>query len=231
MRAQKGVLYSYTKFGKDAITKAKALGICCCRLYENQAADLPESLIIGAHYCCHAQIVLGVSENFSEWGITKWSELFELVTTGANGETTILARIAEEFQQGETQEVAAMKERKPKDPFPQDWKTGLRIEDIANGKHPLEIAITGKWKFFVGKIEAILLDGSYSITNNEFIGTQTGPVIDMQGYTPGPSWEPLGERPAHAGESCAVVVRYRADRKEELVETIAKAIGANPIID
>lgn len=224
-RAHKGVLYSYSGFGDDAVTKAKELGICCCRLYENEPADLPKSLILGSQYCCHARLGLGVSPTFAAWGIAKWSELFEMTTKTATGEMKVLQAVVEEFHRGESSEMARLKEPGNKNPIPNDWKTGLRIEDIDGGKPPLEIAISGTWIFFAAKIEAILLNGSYSVTSNEYVGSQTSPVIDTQGYTPGPSWELLDTRPIHTGESCLIAVRYNTEAKQERTVAIGEAFG------
>lgn len=39
--AHMGLLYAHGGFTKPALIKAKALGISCCTLYENQPADMP----------------------------------------------------------------------------------------------------------------------------------------------------------------------------------------------
>ena len=47
--AQKGVIYSFSGFTKPAIDKAQAKGISCCRLYQDETTNLPESLLFDAY--------------------------------------------------------------------------------------------------------------------------------------------------------------------------------------
>ncbi|MBI2150580.1 MAG: restriction endonuclease [Acidobacteria bacterium] len=48
--AHKGIIYSYSGFGKNAVEKAQKIGICCCTLYKDQAPEIPEILKFHA-YC------------------------------------------------------------------------------------------------------------------------------------------------------------------------------------
>jgi Restriction endonuclease len=56
-QAQVGVLYSYSGFSKNAVSKGRAAGVSCCRLYADQPPDLPE-LISFASYFWRSRIEL-----------------------------------------------------------------------------------------------------------------------------------------------------------------------------
>jgi Restriction endonuclease len=224
--AQVGVIYSYSSFREGAVKKAAALGICCCRLYQDQPADLPQSLIIRSHYCCHPRIELSLSTNYSEWGISVWNDLFDTkMPDSDDNESTFLSAILAEFRRAELQEIAELKERVPRSAFPRDWRTAIRIDDPSGKLEPLFIIISGKWVFFAGKTEATLLNGSYSIANHEFLGTQTGPIIDTQGITPGPFWERLAEPPTDIGDSRLVAIRYGGHCEDGL----RNIVGPKPV--
>src|SRR5260221_6570923 len=67
--ANKGVLYSFTGFTNQAIAKATRTKISCCRLYDNQPADLPSLLLFPSLFICKPAFRLGLSSNFPECGI------------------------------------------------------------------------------------------------------------------------------------------------------------------
>ncbi len=50
------------------------------------------------------------------------------------------------------------------------------------------IRIQCTWKKYKGKIEASLVNGSYSVSNNSFFGSQSTPWIDTQSEHPGEHW-------------------------------------------
>ena len=79
--------------------------------------------------------------------------------------------------------------------FPEDWVTSFEIRAESSEAPPLRISLHGKWKVYKAKVEAHLLNGSYSFTENSFAGSQTSPSIDMQGSNPGPGWELIADRP------------------------------------
>ena len=96
-----GVLYSKSGFTKPAIKKAEANGIICCRLYENEPADLPSSIWI-RHYQCKSALQLELVSNPTDSKLETWGDLFIVPFQ----ETTVLDTIASVFSENEQKAVS-----------------------------------------------------------------------------------------------------------------------------
>jgi hypothetical protein len=60
--ASTGVIYNRTGFSKPALRKAQASGYPCCRIYQNEPADIPSSICFD-QFACHPQIRLAITKN------------------------------------------------------------------------------------------------------------------------------------------------------------------------
>jgi hypothetical protein len=215
--AHKGVIYSFSGFGAPAIEKAKVRGICCCRLYANQPADQPEVLSFGMLNCRpRFQLVLS-PKGAPGWGFRKWLDLFELQFV-SNGKTKrIVDALTEEFLKA--QKVAATITDEPRwmpGPF------GSRIELPGDAdRATLTISLNGSWAFYEAKCDAILLNGTYSLTSNQFVGATTTPIMDMNAAHPGPGWNLRSEPPQDIQDKLLVVF-YGANTQELLIDQLGE---------
>ena len=215
--AHKGVLYSYSGYNSHAIEKASKLGICCCRLYSSQPADLPQLLLFKS-YCCTPTIQISIVPTVPDpvWSITTFSDLFALEIMEPQGSKTVLDCIVDIYRQGE---VEAGEKISPTQRFPLAWSSAFQISDTEKGRQPIQIVIKGSWKIYRGKIEAHLVNGSYSLTSGDFKGQQIGPVIDLHNETPGPGWE-LTQHPTAELERGVVNAILYGDPREALLKNL-----------
>jgi len=79
--------------------------------------------------------------------------------------------------------------------FPSNWAKSLECVKDDN-KKSIKILIRGIWNIYEGRLEAYLLRGSYNFTSDEFIGSQSTPLIDTQSVHPGAGWTLLNEIPS-----------------------------------
>jgi hypothetical protein len=108
-----------------------------------------------------------------------------------------------------------------KEKFPCDWKNEITISDTESDVRPLRILLAGSWNIYRAKLEAHLLNGSYSYTAGQFIGNQSTPWLDTQGSHPGPGWELLERRPTDTNPTC-VLSLYGGSIKEILKKNMGK---------
>lgn len=183
--AHKGVVYSYTGFGADALRKAKALGICCCRLFQDRPADIPLSLSFTTQYCCSSQIRLSLPLDPSALEpLRTWGDILDLpLTPPATG--TALDALAGLFRQAEKLALSSNWEGHS---FPPAFAADLHLPAATN--HP-ELLMTahGRWRVFRSRQEFVLLNASYSHTTGDFRGQVHSPWIDRLASEPGPGWE------------------------------------------
>ena len=215
--ADKGVIYAFSGFTTPALTKAKALSISCCKLYQDSPAELPDSLMF-VFYCCGQSWQLRLNcEALDHWGTTSFDEVFSLRNHSGDSKT-VLEMLLVGFTEGEEKAICAVTGTGR---FPEDWTTSLEIRAESNDEPPLRISLHGKWKVYRAKVEAHLLNGSYSFTENSFAGSQTSPSIDMQGSNPGPGWELTADRPAHLRLGIGMVILRGGNIREGLQEHFA----------
>jgi len=215
--AHKGVVYAFSGFTAPALTKAKALGISCCKLYQNSPAELPDSLMF-VFYCCGQSWQLKLnSEALDYWGTATFDEVFSIRNQSGDSKS-LLEMLLAGFTEGEEK---AVHDVTGTGRFPKDWMTSLEIRVESNDVPPLRISLCGKWKIYRAKVEAHLLNGSYSFTENSFAGSQTSPSIDMQGRDPGPGWELTTDRPTHLRPGVGMVILKGGNLREGIQEHFA----------
>lgn len=186
-QAQVGVLYSYSGFSKNAIAKGKAANVSCCRLYTDQPPDLPELISI-ASYFWRSQIELQLSEPPSpNWRVETWEELFSV----QNGESTVLDKVNEHYRRCHERALVEVQELG-------EWRfrtdhalaTSFSISN-PESQFRFDITIIHRWRVFRAKLEAHLVNGSYSYTESKFSGRISVPPIDTWQSHPGEGWDEL----------------------------------------
>ena len=217
--AHKGVLYSRAGFTQPAIEKAKAVGVDCCRLYRNQPPDLPDALVFQTYLCTpgiRTSLVEGPLD--PRWSLSVWSDLFGVAIDNVEGKQTFLDSLVAAIFDAE--QKTAITRIDPKQHFPPDCRTTFELSE--EGRKPITALLEVRWNVYRGKLEAHLLDGSYSITSGDFKGLQIGPVISLRGG-PGPGWELLEGRPSI--ESPGVVTAILTHGEATIREALMKNLG------
>lgn len=215
--AQLGVIYSYSGFGSKAIDKAQKLGISCCRLFENQPADIPESLIFMSSFCCSPRISLSVVAPLDHyWKIKTWGDLFPLQFDDEGSPFSVIDAIVRSYYEGEKEAL----EQAKSDLFPSSWGRILECTEEEPDKKSLKIIIRGHWNIYEGRLEAHLLKGSYNFSNDEFMGSLSTPVIDTYSSHPGPGWILLDAPPQKSNlrPLRSVCIKTGGDAKGPLLE-------------
>jgi hypothetical protein len=215
--AHKGVVYAFSGFTAPAIAKAKALGISCCKLYQNSPAEQPESLIL-VFYCCGQRWRLRWSSAASDrWAMISFDEVFS-TKIQSDYPRTVMEQLLASFTEGEEK---AVQDTTGTGRFPEDWTVSLEIPNGSPDIAPLRISLDGKWKVYRAKLEAHLLDGTYSFTENMFAGSQTSPWIDMQGPEPGPGWELITDPPTRVRPGVGMLMLKGGNLKKGLIENLS----------
>lgn len=219
-----GVIYSYTGFGENAIEKARKLRINCCRLFENEPSDIPETLLFASFYCCTPRISLSVVAPLDPyWKIKTWNDLFKLEFDDLDVRIPVIDMIVKSYFEGEKESVEKVGGGRL---FPLNWAKLLEYVD-ENFNKSIRILIRGHWNIYEARPEAYLLEGSYNFTNEEFIGTQSTPWIDTYNFHPGPGWTLLDKTPIIENVSIlvkGVIIMQCGKVKESLIEKLGPKV-------
>jgi hypothetical protein len=222
--AQKGIIYSFSGFTVPAIKKAHAKGISCCRLYQNEPPNLPDSLLFDAYLLTPTfhfnPIVLEHSTGQPE----TVNELLDLSITGLKSEISVIDFIEQKYY--EQRKRVRSKARKTGE-VPSEWTDLIAITDPETERQVIIIKFGGSWDYYEARLEGYLLNGSYSFTEMEFKGKQSFPSIDKHGPDPGNCWKQIDRIPKHIERTALVGVLYGG--KVSLKESL-RAIGNKKII-
>jgi len=208
--ASTGVIYSKSGFTRPAIEKAKSSGIACCRLYENEPADMP-NIIAFESYAFTPQVKIALVNKFDEPMIKTWGDLFDLMEDGI----PLVELIEFAYLDAEKKSVEESKQFGK----PYSWELTLRIvPDHWNNE--IKIKVIGNWRKYHGKMEATLYNGSYSISNNSFRGTISGPWVDTKGVHPGDSWIEITDENFEMPKNRIVAILYSGHVKDALKNSL-----------
>jgi hypothetical protein len=204
--ASTGVIYSKSGFTEPAITKAKANGLACCRLYQNEPPDIPKAIWF-EHFTCTQSVKLALKTDLRRFEFETWNDLFDIRSDDTK--TTILDIISETFVSSGDQVASEHKElfKEKHNFFPEDWAMELRFT-IDGIEEEIQIQILGHWKRYRARLEANLLNGSYCLTDESFTGQQVGPYIDVKGEHPGKHWEEITEKDFSLPSNMILAVLY-----------------------
>ena len=182
--ASTGIIYSRKGFSRDAVRKAKAHGLSCCRLYHQTRVDLP-SIVWVWNFLCVPQYKL-VAPSPDERGVmVKWEDL--LLQIVGQPSRRLADVLDEQFKTLEASITAAT--QTSGGPFPQATKSNLRVQPEDGGR-PFTIGLVVEFRYFRGRMDAHVADGSYCMNNGQFSGSVAGPAVDLRAL-PGPGWEEI----------------------------------------
>lgn len=217
-RANIGVLYSYSGFTVPAISKARELGIHCCHLFQNEAPEIPKVLTLEAYHC-RSSISLSVDhERLAGWGIENWGDLFNVQCPSEETNIAVVDLISRLYIEAEKSSVEATKWGVE---VPQPFNVGIEITSETRSLDSVRIFAHGKWDFYRARLEAYLLNGSYSFTAEKFVGEIAMPAVDRLSPEPGPGWEAIEAPPAMKPGSVWTVF-YESHVKESLLESLSE---------
>ncbi len=219
--AHLGLLYSYSGFGDTAVPKAQLLGrgqIHCCQLYSDEQTDIPQALILKQCYCAASVPRIALVEAPPvELNIEKWSDIFSFDPTATD-------KIKHAFDQLTEH---ARNELKSTPGFPLAYQCELWLSDTASATPPIKIRLTLDWTLYEADVETTLLNGTYCLTNGQFIGEQKTPIIDMQSPHPGPAWTRLDHQPPFP-EAGVIAVLFGPIKDEPLRSLSEKSVSVLP---
>jgi hypothetical protein len=219
----KGVIYSYSGFNRLAIQKALSHNISCMRLYQDSPPDIPEVLVIPNFYCCYPRFALSAVWKEDEEGVLNtWGDFLERKAGDDIENETNAQYVARKIL--ELQNVA-MNSKDPGSPFPKNWTYEITYFDPEKPNIRARIRLDESWDIFESNLEAYNINGSYSITEREFMGTIATPVIDTWSSHPGPGWTKLGKLPEATGNSGAFIFLFG-----DLGDAILKYFRDKPLL-
>ena len=175
--ASTGIIYSKSGFTRQALEKAQASGIVCCRLYQNQPAEMPVLTGIES-FIFSPEAKIALVNKLDDLTFKTWGSILSLKESGEY----LYDLIEEKFFDAEKKAVENQFEN-----YPKEWELNLKIIPD-NPKLEIEIKILGTWKLYKAKNDAILYNGSHSILNNSFRGTITTPQVNLRKEDPGNDW-------------------------------------------
>lgn len=163
-----------------------------------------------ASYCWRPRIQLTLPEQPSPGlNLKCWDDVFRL----PNGDTTVLDELIEAYKRCHEAAVAETREGK----FKADRlvSLGVLVEE-RSGLPSFIINVVHHWRVFRAKVEAHLVNGSYSETHKEFAGSIHSPVIDTWESHPGPGWNELKEGSGEISEPAIHAISLSPDIRSAL---------------
>ena len=118
--AHMGVIYSKAGFTRPALEKAKANSIHCCRLYRNEPADIPISLVFQC-FVFASRLIAPLLTRGTADNITTWNSLFNMTSCGV----TLLDHLLRAYEVGENE---SWDESVRLSRVPADWQRTLGLE-------------------------------------------------------------------------------------------------------
>ena len=180
--AHKGVLYSYSGFTAPALAKAKRLGISCCLLLSGRAPELPAVLSFSAyHFSEQARLVL---QPPPEGRSPSWREILELPSVDELSQGRRAVDMLADLFQADDAELNARIAR-----IPPPYRMVEVSVLLPGAKQPTRLILQSDWVVHRARMDSWLMNGSYSITDENFRGSFATPAIDTWSHEPGPGWE------------------------------------------
>jgi hypothetical protein len=218
-RAHKGVIYSYSGFTQPALEKAAAKGICCCKLFRNESPEMPQLIPFRAYACSPSLNITLLSPPRSNSNPSKWKEILSLNDETDGQRVSVLESILATYKSLEDHSTRELKTNPML--LPVGFTSNLEFDPTLPVLGDLRIQVGCIWKIFQADINACLVNGTYSLTQSEFLGDLRFPTIDRLNPHIGPGWSRL-ETPPKSLErgSIAMVLsggtNLRADLSEKL---------------
>jgi len=215
--AHKGVIFSKAGFSKEAIDKAKKHDISCCKLYDNHAPDLPEVLFCKL-YLFRSEFYFIPKDIRTKNPPITYQELFDMEVKNSSGVSSKL--IDELYCEWGKLEKEAIKKNNSGNCLPKNLLLNVSFKD-GESRAEINIDLGIRWKGFEATLEAFLANGSYSFTENCFIGKQFGPAINIKSEHPGQGWKLLDKKPEISRNSL-ILTLSGGDWRGHLTQLIGK---------
>lgn len=218
-RAHKGVIYSYSGFTGPALEKAAAKGICCCRLFRNEPPEMPESILFRAYASTPSLTVSLLSPPKSNVRPSKWGQVLELDDEIEGERVSVLDSILQAYEALEAHSLNDMKVNPVK--FPGAFSSNVEFDSHLQTTGGLKVQVGCVWKVFQADVEACLVNGSYSLTQNQFVGDFKFPTIDRFNAQLGKGWIRLEKPPKTLDPGTVSIVlsggsNLRTDLRDQL---------------
>jgi hypothetical protein len=219
--ANLGVIYTNTGFTSPALEKARANSITCCRLYQDEPADVPTVLCF-EQFTCGESIRLIVQTDLEEPWLKTWNDLFEIQPQECRIGATVLDLVCDSFRR---REETVVKEAGEAGTFPRDFETqtSVKVEGIEGS---VVIRLLCTWKRYRARVEAHFIKGSWSILTGSFRGVIAVPPISMKHGHPGEGWAEIYDVDFALPARSALAIRHAPDLKRALREEV----GPTPMV-
>jgi hypothetical protein len=190
--ANKGVIYARNGFGKAAQEKAKAHNIDCCVLINDASIVIPEELNLN-FYARRGR----VSFNF---GIQDRREQMNFIgSRSLNPKGRVVVILAKELNRIVRQSCNN-----------NYIAVGSTIEIEVSPGVVVPIKLHHSWDYYTAKLSTKLINGSYNLTQQQFNGTVTSPMIDISTPDMGEQWTKLDSPPTdETGYTIQIEPEYR----------------------
>lgn len=215
-----GVIYSNVGFTRTALKKANAIGITCCRLYQNEPPDIPHSIRF-EYFACHACFQLSLVPEINTLTGATWNDVLDIRIGAEDTSETILDLLCADFVEKERNSLEALKSQTAKrtDFFPQGWESAWELS-LCGFQEKLRLQMLVRWRKYGARIEAILLNGSYCFSSGSFRGEEIGPVVDMKSGHPGDGWVEILADDLILPQNAVVITRYSPNLRVTLRESL-----------
>jgi hypothetical protein len=218
-RAHKGVIYSYSGFTGPALEKAAVKGICCCRLFRNEPPELPDSIPFRAYASTPSLMVTLLAPPKPLARPSKWGQVLELYEEIDGEQVSVLDSILQAYEALEAHSVNDMKVNASV--FPGGFSSNVEFDPDLQATGGLKIEVGCVWKVFQADLQACLVNGSYSLTQNEFVGDFKFPTIDRFDAQFGKGWIRIEKPPKTLDPGTVSIVlsggsNLRTDLRDQL---------------
>ena len=219
--AHKGVLYSYRGFTTPALEKAAVLGICACRLLQEESADIPLQLPFRA-FCVVPAISVGLlAPPPATRPLSTFADLFAIRSGPDDSGAPFGSFVASVLTQAHSDAVAALT---PADAVPGVRERVVTIHDKTGETPDIQVYIGLKWQVYRGTALITLLNGTYSYSTGQFVGTQAI-TVRPPGPLPDGDWE-LTDAIQEVSESCGVTFQKPL---ADVAQILRDVLGPRPI--
>lgn len=215
--ASTGIIYSRKGYTKPAVDKAKANGVSCCRIYQNEPGDMPFAIWFD-FFACTPTIQILTETDLRNTAYQTWNDLFDITILDNK---IALDAIADAFSKGEEWSLSGYQKESSRKAglFPSNWCAELKLREANRGKD-INLSIIGRWRRYRSRVEAVILNGSYCVSNGSFKGELAGPVIDTQGEFPGDAWTEISDPNFTMPLNKVVTILSKSNVKELLREKL-----------
>jgi hypothetical protein len=162
-------------------------------------------------YAFTPQVRIVLVDKIDDPKIKTWGNIFDLIENG----TPLVELIETAYLDAEKKSVENANQ------FGKPYSRELFLRIIPdNWSNELKIKVIGNWRKYRGKVEATLYNGSYSFSDNSFIGTISEPRVDTRGSHPGDSWIEITDENFEMPQNRVVAILYSGHIKDALKNSL-----------